>query len=159
MNPTITYLIGPPASGKSTYRYKYAKNEVIISRDDIRDELREKIGISYEDTFYYTDFDKNVNSILQNNIYEAIKNRNDMIIDMSNISLSSRRKIMSRIPLLYIRKAVVFRVDYDELVIRIKKRGEETGKFIPIKILNWMISQYEEPSEEENFSEIKYIKS
>lgn len=70
----------------------YATNEVIISRDDIRDELREKIGMSYEDTFYDKEFEKRVNVILQNNITEAIKHRKSMIVDMSNISVSARRK-------------------------------------------------------------------
>ena len=158
MNPTITFLIGPPASGKSTYRDKYATNEVIISRDDIRDELREKDGISYNETFYDNVFEKRVNLILQYNISEAIKHRKDMIVDMSNISVSSRRKTMSRIPGIYNRKAVVFQVKYDELVIRMKNRAEKTGKYIPIKILDWMIEQYEEPSEEENFSDVQYIK-
>jgi len=158
MNPTITFLIGPPASGKSTYRDKYATNEVIISRDDIIDNLRVDIGISYQDTFYDKEFEKKVNSILQNNIAEAIKHRKNIIVDMSNISVSARRKTMSRIPGIYDRKAVVFQVNYDELVIRIKNREVETGKSIPIEILDWMIEQYEEPSEEENFSDIQYIK-
>lgn len=64
---------------------------------------------------------------------------------------------MSRIPGIYNRKAVVFQVNYYELVVRMKNREEETGKSIPIKILDWMISQYEEPSEEEKFSDIQYM--
>lgn len=38
--PEITFLIGPPASGKSTWREKNQKNAIVISRDDIVDELR-----------------------------------------------------------------------------------------------------------------------
>ena len=77
---------------------------------------------------------------------------------MSNINVSQRRKTMSRIPKIYTRKAVVFLVNYDELVIRLKTREDKTGKYIPIELLELMVSQYEEPSEEENFSDVQYIK-
>jgi len=158
MNPTITFLIGPPASGKSTYRDKYSTNEVIISRDDIRNEIIESVGLSYSDSFYDKEIQKNVNNILQNNISEAIKHKKNIIVDMSNINVSQRRKTMSRIPKIYTRKAVVFLVNYDELVIRLKTREDKTGKYIPIELLELMVSQYEEPSEEENFSDVQYIK-
>lgn len=52
---TVTFLIGIPCSGKSTYRNKYHKEAFVISRDDIRESLVDELlqaGFEFE----YGDF-------------------------------------------------------------------------------------------------------
>lgn len=48
-NPTITFLIGPPASGKSTYTAKYGNGSIVISRDNIVEKLRQNTNMSYSE--------------------------------------------------------------------------------------------------------------
>jgi predicted kinase len=154
-NPTITFLIGPPAAGKSTWTAKYGKGSIIISRDDIVDKLRG--NMSYNDTFLDRGFQKKVNSVLASHISKSIKSGKDIVVDMTNMSVKSRSNILSRIGDEYHRKAVVFKVDKPELVRRLKQREMETGKHIPMKVLDSMISRYEPPTYDE-FDEIEIYK-
>lgn len=49
----VDFLIGVPCSGKTTYRNKhYTSNDFfVISRDDLREDLKEKYGFNYDDFF------------------------------------------------------------------------------------------------------------
>lgn len=155
INPTITFLIGPPAAGKSTWVAKHGKGSIIISRDDIVDSMRG--NMSYNDTFLNREFQKKVNSVLASHISKSIKSGKDIIVDMTNMSVKSRANILNRIGDEYHRKAIVFKVDKSELIRRMKQRERETGKHIPMKVLDSMISRYEPPTYDE-FDEIEILK-
>lgn len=47
----VHFLIGVPCSGKSTYRQLHFKNAVIISRDDIREQIQVENNVEYGDFF------------------------------------------------------------------------------------------------------------
>jgi predicted kinase len=70
-----TFLIGPPASGKSTWREKNQKSEIIISRDDLVDQLRKGTNMSYADTFKDSSFQAKVNIALEKLISDTIRNK------------------------------------------------------------------------------------
>ena len=50
---TIYVLIGPPAIGKSTYIKNTFKNAVVVSRDDIVNNVASGLGLTYDDLYVY----------------------------------------------------------------------------------------------------------
>jgi predicted kinase len=156
--PTITFLIGPPASGKSTWVSQYGKGATIISRDDIVDRLRRGTGMSYSETFKDQPFQKTVNSELQSHINSTLSSGKDIVVDMTNMNKGSRNKILSRVPKGYIKNAVVFKVSRDELIRRLEKREKETGKRVGLDVVDSMMSSYEAPTKLEGFDNITYFR-
>lgn len=164
--PVITFLIGPPASGKSTWVSKNRKNAIVISRDDIVDKLRKPYGWSYNETFNHPEFQEKVNIELKNTIDAALSTKSDIIVDMTNMNRKSRSFILRKVPDFYTKNAVVFNVSKSELLNRLKKRREETGKDVPLDVVDRMLDSFEAPTKSEfdnimvaentiNFSSIK----
>jgi len=151
---TITLLVGPPASGKSTWVLKNAKNAIIISRDDIVDHIRADYKVSYSDAFKNKELQQKVNKKLESHISHTLTSGKNIVVDMTNMSINSRKKILDRVPSNYIKVAVIFNVSRSELIKRLDKREKETGKKVGINIVDDMIANYQEPSYTEGFSKI-----
>lgn len=156
VNPKITFLIGPPASGKSTWVSQNGNNAIIISRDDIVDKLRKLLGISYGEAFKNQELQNKVNAELQTHINNSLISGKDIVVDMTNMNKNSRSHILSKVPQNYTKNAVVFNVSRDELLNRLKTREEQTGKHVPIAVVDQMISNFQLPDKDE-FDNISLI--
>ena len=148
-NPTITILVGPPASGKSTWVNKNKKNSIIISRDDIVEKHAKNHGITYNETFGNKEIQKAVNTELESHTVKTIKSGKDIIVDMTNMSKKSRSRMLNRVPDNYTKNAVVFNVPKSELIKRLDNREKETGKHIPLNVIDDMIKRFEQPTKDE----------
>ena len=157
LRPTITFLVGPPASGKSTWVSKNSGDATIISRDDILDKLRKDYNLSYAESFSNSELQNKVNSELNNHIAKSLKSNKDLIVDMTNMTKRSRSFILNKIPDIYTKNAIVFNVPKSELLRRLKKREMETGKSIPLHVVDNFINSYERPTNSE-FDNIIYNK-
>jgi predicted kinase len=155
LRPTITFLIGPPASGKSTWVSKNSGDATIISRDDILDKLRKDYNLSYVESFSNQELQNKVNSELNNHIAKSLKSIKDIIVDMTNMNKRSRSFILNKVPDIYTKNAVVFNVPKPELLRRLKKREMETGKSVPLHVVDSFINSYEKPTNSE-FDNIIY---
>jgi len=160
--PDLTVLIGPPASGKSTYidNNLDKENSVIISRDNLVVAVGEKRGLNYNETFNFliknVEVEKTeVTDIINENIVNARKNGKNVIIDQTNMSKKVRRRWFNEFRR-YNTKAVVFLVGLNELRRRNDERSKQTGKFIPEYVLMNMIKRYSVPMFSEGFDEIVY---
>lgn len=161
-NPQLIVLIGLPGVGKS-----YIINDIIhnnpqqkyhiASTDNIIDAIAKEQGKTYSDVFQ-SEF-KNANKTMQNNVAEAIANRESVIWDQTNMASGKRRGIIHRFPRDYKKIAVVVTSEPTIHAERLKKRAETEGKHIPQHILDDMASRYEEPSKSEGFDEIKFIEN
>jgi tRNA nucleotidyltransferase/poly(A) polymerase/predicted kinase len=152
--PTITFLVGPPASGKSTWVSKNRKNAIIISRDDLVDKMRTPYGWSYSQSFQYPEFQEKVNTELKRHIASSLKSGKDIIVDMTNMTKKSRSNILKKVPNNYTKNAVVFNVSRSALITRLEKRKKETGKDIPLDVVDRMIKMFQMPTADE-FDNIK----
>lgn len=150
-----TFLIGPPASGKSTWVEKNRKDEIIISRDDLVDQFRKGTHMSYSDTFKDSSFQSRVNAALEKLISDTIKGQKNFIVDMTNMTVINRAKILNRLPLNYFKRGVVFSPSRSELSRRLKKRELETGKRVGEDIVDQMLKSYQKPTNDE-FDEIVF---
>ena len=159
----IVILVGPPCSGKSTFvkeliENRPDKNYVVISSDDLIEEYAKENGSSYNEVFSSVGM-KPFESKMFKRFHEEVQKGSNLIIDRTNMKVSSRNKFM--IPCLNDKNkrykdftAVVFSQPLDVLFERNKNRNESTDKNIPKVAFYSMIKNYEEPTIEEGFTEI-----
>lgn len=165
-NPTplkeVVVLVGPPNSGKSTIRSNYP-NHHIISRDDALFnfyalKIDEFAKPTYSEVYsaIHTDpvISESFNIYWQNHVNLA-RNQAQVLIDMTMMSLSSRRKMLHHFKN-HTRKAVVLMTDMPTLANRELIRAK-TGKIIPPYVYYNMIRSFVIPVKEEGFEEIQII--
>lgn len=151
--PTLTLLVGLPASGKSTSipedfdGFVYSTDRYI--------ELRAKTnGCTYNQAFQ--EFIGPATEHMNEQLDIAIRQRKDVIWDQTNMSAKKRRAALTRFPSSY-RKICVCRVvprddaEWAELDRRILSRE---GKMIPHHIIKSMADSYVEPTTGEGFDEV-----
>ena len=147
--PNIIFLIGPPMSGKSTIRERYDPRYTVISSDDIIEEYAREEGITYSQAF-----DLYVGEAMNQTFREfddAVKLRQNIIIDRTNMSRKSRAAFLKKLPSDYHRTAIVMdwkSIPAEEMQRRLTKRQEE-GKVVPQMVIDQMIDKYEDPTTDE----------
>lgn len=151
--PTLTVLVGLPASGKSTSIPEDFKGFVFSTDAYIEDAARH-FGSTYNDMF--ADNIKAANQAMYGRLEAAIKKSSDIIWDQTNMAASKRKGILSRFPNTY-RKVCICRVpprnesEWAELKRRLLSRE---GKSIPPHIVQSMANSYTIPTLEEGFDEV-----
>lgn len=153
--PTCYVLIGPPACGKSTWVLQHmltACNPThIASTDDIIEEIARERGVTYSDI--WAECIGAAEKQFKQDMFEAIRNNHDVIIDRTNMTVAGRRKIRSWLTSntkeKYRLKAVIFEYDEEVLKERLAARAEATGKNIPWSVVQAKISEYQAPVEGE----------
>lgn len=159
--PEFIMLVGLPGSGKSTYieklLEKYPERDyVIISSDDIIEEVALKEGKTYSEVF-----EKTVGyatAEMKRRAKAAAADGRNIIWDQTNMTVKSRTSKMKDFAG-YNFSAVVFSLTDEELNRRLKKRESETGKVIPGFIIKNMANSYVAPSKSEGFENIQYIRN
>lgn len=161
----LIVLVGLPNSGKSTLRNSITLNSKIkvISRDDLLEDFyKEKFGctdtynvmynVLHNDDALIKEFTNRFEELLLN----SAKTESDILIDMTQLSLSSRRKMINHFPK-FNKKAIVVMTDDITLQERNDKRFKETQKFISAKVIENMRTSFTFPVLEEGFNEIELI--
>jgi predicted kinase len=146
-------LIGVPGSGKSTW----IKNQIwalglsVVSTDMWVDMEAERLDKTYSEIF--TDYMPKAVQLMANHVVLARDKGIDIIWDQTSTTIASRARKFNMLPD-YEHIAVVFRTpDLDVLKERLASRP---GKEIPWEVVQGMIDNWEEPTEEEGFKEIWY---
>ncbi len=156
-------LIGVPGAGKSTWTTQYMKDRVqegkarpiIISSDEIIEEIAAKMGVNYSEAYKVVDFDEIVRD-MYDRFMNALKDNHPVIIDRTNTTIKARRRFLLKIPKHYRKVAVVFHTP-DDIFERLRKRAKDTGKHIPEKVVQDFINKVQIPDEFEGFDEIIHI--
>jgi predicted kinase len=98
---TVFFLIGPPGSGKSTWRAKYLSKTkrptTIISSDDMIDKYAEQHGMTYSEAFKVVSFNA-INTSITQNYKSALERGDDVIIDRTNMNAKSRKNFLDMVP-------------------------------------------------------------
>lgn len=161
----LIILAGLPCSGKSTYRNEYLKNNpdtFVVSRDDFLEvffikEMNEKL--SYNNMYFTVHHDeeqlKKFNREFEELITEASK-KDKVLIDMTMLSLSSRRKMLSKFNKHKATCKMIF-TDNETLNNRNLKRFAETGKKINNSVIDNMKKSFTLPVKEEGFESVEII--
>jgi len=154
-------LIGPPASGKSTWREKFLASQtgewVIASTDDLVEAWAAERGLTYNEAHPkapWGDFNKTFKYAVR----DAVAAGKNIIIDRTSMSVKNRKDYFKNLPEGYEVEAVVFVVPQPELERRMKERFAVTGKSVPHVALLAMNKRYQAPTKEEGFHQITYVR-
>lgn len=151
--PEVIFMVGLPCSGKSTYiNNNNLDDYVVVSSDDVIDRIAAEKGITHNQAFH--DFNKRATYEMHKNFEAAIKDKKNIIIDRTNMSVPARAKLMARIPADYIKTAIVFDVETDIILERLHERSIKTGKTVPLKSIIMMARNYDEPKLSEGFDKL-----
>lgn len=151
--PKCYQLIGVPGAGKSTWinNQEWAKDCVIISTDNHVEAQAKLEGKTYNEVFH--DFMPTAVKLMADDVIRAREEGKDIIWDQTSTTLKSRTRKFSMLPD-YEHIAVVFKTpNTEELDRRLNSRP---GKNIPWNVMQGMIKHFEEPTEDEGFTEIWY---
>lgn len=134
--PNLVLLIGVQNSGKSTYCDNKYSGYTKISRDGILvDFVHQHSGynMTYTGCWNYCnerDLHKEVDKLLYMKFNQATRNKENIVIDMTNMSKKSRRKWLQVKN--YNKKAVLFITEYDELF---KRNANRFGKCLATGVI------------------------
>jgi len=150
--PVIYILVGPPASGKSTWRESYLSKisdpTAVLSTDDLIEDYATQNNMDYNQAFKEVSF-SDLEKTMFFKFREALARSENIIVDRTNMRVKSRNRFLASVPKTYKKIAVVFEIDTAHLFSRLHDRAEKTGKFIPEKNVLDMISTYQEPTMDE----------
>ena len=150
----IILLIGHPLCGKSTYIKKNYPTTRVISRDEIILDIYG--GDDYNLAFSEVN-QKQVDSELRRKLQESSQLNEDVIIDMTNITVKRRRKTLQYFNN-YTKIAIVFpHLNEDEIIRRNQFRLITEKKSIPFGVIKNMILTYEKPTYDEGFDDIIFL--
>lgn len=147
-------LIGVPASGKSTWIKDqiWALGLTIVSTDVWVEDFAKRMGKTYSEVF--TEYMPTAVNLMADQVVLARKQSHSIIWDQTSTTIKSRARKFNMLPN-YEHIAVVFRTpDIDTLKERLASRP---GKEVPWEVVQAMIDNWEEPTEEEGFKEIWYV--
>lgn len=101
---------------------------------------------------------KDVDRLFKERFAECVANGESMIIDKTNLSSKTRRKLLAKVPNEYTKIAVLFDWDKKMLLERNVNRNAEEGKFIPDKVFEDMIKSFVPIKEDEGFNKVISLK-
>ena len=149
----FSLLVGLPAVGKSTWvNANYLDSYVVLSSDAIIEELSAQKGITYDQGF--TQFVDIAQKKFFDNVKTALAEGRNVMIDRTNLTVKSRKRLLDMVPADYKKVAVVFDCSPEEQARRLASRP---GKSIPAHVIKNMRDTYQEPTEAEGFSSITKI--
>ena len=152
--PKCYQLIGVPGAGKSTWvsNQNWMLGLTIVSTDMWVDIESKRLGKTYSEIF--TDYMPTAVNLMAEQVVFARDHEHTIIWDQTSTTVKSRERKFRMLPD-YEHIAIVFRTpDLDVLKERLASRP---GKDVPWEIVQSMINNWEEPTEEEGFKEIWYV--
>ena len=147
-------LIGVPGAGKSTWisNQDWAVDIPVVSTDNFVEAYAKEQGKTYSEVF--TAYMPTAVKLMANQALICQANGLDVIWDQTSTTIASRKRKFNTLPN-YEHIAVVFRTpEHKELMRRLLNRP---GKDIPDHVIASMIASWQEPTEDEGFTEIWYV--
>jgi len=151
--PRCYQLIGVPGSGKSTWasNQEWIGKCAWISTDQYVEEWAKSVGKTYSEVF--EEYMPTAVARMAGAVNGAKSIGKDIVWDQTSTTVKSRTRKFNMLPD-YEHIAIVFQTPKpDELVRRLASRP---GKVIPNEVMQSMINDWEEPTEDEGFKEIWY---
>ena len=152
--PKCYQLIGVPAAGKSTWIKDqiWALGLTVVSTDAFVEDYARLQGKTYSEVF--KDYMPTAVDLMAEQVVRARELDHTVIWDQTSTTIASRSRKFRMLPD-YEHIAVVFCTP--ELAILKERLANRPGKEIPWEVVQGMIDNWEEPTEEEGFKEIWYV--
>ena len=153
MNKPIAYiLVGVPAAGKSTYVACHIDPDVytIASSDKHIEKWAAGAGKTYSEVF--SRVVKDAQRFFDLELFQAVENKKPVVVDRTNMSVKSRKKVIDVLKNTHELHAIVFPTPDDEEHQR--RLDNRPGKFIPPNVIEMMKNNFEMPTTEEGFASV-----
>ncbi len=149
----VTFLVGLPCSRKSTYAKSLGLD--ILSRDDLLTSQHTALSYNQAYSLVHSNSDSlaKFNQSFEQYITSKARAGKDLIIDMTMLSLKSRRSMMTHFKHASF-NAIVFLPKYSQVL---ECNATRPGKSISPEILHSMSKSFVMPVLEEGFTNISYI--
>lgn len=154
MMPRCYQLVGVPGSGKSTWvnNQHWTMTCAYVSTDKWVEIYAKEVGRTYSEVF--KDFMPTAIGLMAEQVVTAREMNRDIVWDQTSTTVKSRARKFRMLPD-YEHIAVVFKTpEHKELMRRLMSRP---GKVIPEDVVFDMINNFEMPTKEEGFEEIRFI--
>ena len=153
--PFVILLVGVPMSGKTTWIRNNHPSTKVVSRDEL---VMEVYGSDDYNTAFKEVNQKDVDLLLDLRLKEVNANKENVIVDMTNMVVSRRVKTLRYFSDDYYKEVIVFPVlDSDEYKRRNNERNVNENKWIPPFVISSMLNSYEEPTLDEGFDKITIL--
>ena len=153
--PFVILLVGVPLSGKSTWIRNNHPTTRIVSRDEL---VMEVYGSDDYNTAFKEVNQKDVDRLLDLRLKEVNTNKENVIVDMTNMVVSRRVKTLRYFSDDYYKEVIVFPVlETEEYDRRNKERNVNENKWIPPFVISSMLNSYQEPTLDEGFDKITIL--
>jgi len=152
--PKCYQLIGVPCAGKSTWikDQVWALGLTVVSTDAFVEDYARECGSTYSEVF--DDYMPRAVELMANQVVFAREHSHTVIWDQTSTTVKSRARKFNMLPD-YQHIAIVFRTP--ELDVLKERLASRPGKDVPWEVVQGMIDNWEEPTEEEGFTEIWYV--
>ena len=137
--PYLFMLVGLPGVGKSTFRKEAEGHCVVLSTDDLIEDIAQAEGKTYDEV--WEDNVKQAESAMRAAMKQAFKDRANVIIDRTNLSKKKRRGLLMQVPVDYFKIALSFDLPEPEEHAR---RLNRPGKVIPPFVMENMFKMFQE---------------
>jgi len=153
-SPKCYQLIGVPAAGKTTWlkNQEWTIGMEYVSTDHHVDVYAEQQGKTYSEVF--KDYMPTAVDLMAAEVVAAREVGRDILWDQTSTTVKSRARKFNMLPD-YWHIAVVFRTP--KLDVLKERLASRPGKEIPWEVVQGMIDNWEEPTNEEGFKEIWYV--
>jgi predicted kinase len=166
--PRALFLVGVPASGKSTFRQimsdKITANNgmhqyAFVSSDDMIEILGGILNMTYNEVFQEPELVSQAMEAADTSFFLAVDEQAFIVIDRTNMSVKSRSKYLAQLKAAgYECDAVVFKLpSTDAEHNEWNKRLDRPGKTIPNYVLADMFQNYQVPTTEEGFANVVFV--
>jgi predicted kinase len=149
-------LIGVPCAGKSTWINDqiWALGLTVVSTDAFVEDYARLQGKTYTEVF--KDYMPRAVDLMTEQVVRARDHNHTVIWDQTSTTVASRARKFNMLPA-YEHIAVVFRTPSIEVLKERLASREASGKIVPWEVVQGMIDSWEEPTEDEGFSQIWYV--
>jgi predicted kinase len=150
--PTLTLLVGLPATGKSTWVRKNLGDAVLVDTDSYLEAYAREHGVSYQEAWNLA-YEAAKNAMYET-ASQAFRAGKSVVWDQTNLTANSRGRKLRGAPKHYRKVAVIFPMPAEvEYLKRLESRPE---KPIPIEVIIRQAGTFVSPSPLEGFHEIKH---
>lgn len=159
--PILIMMVGLPATGKSTRVAALAAmnpDVFVYSIDTYIERCAKQNGWTYDQAF--ADFIKPATKYMNEMLDIAMRSKQDIVWDQTNLGVKKRAKIINRV-----RQAgynvececIVPPLDEDAADEWLRRLQARPGKTIPDNIMSDMMDRYVKPTVEEGFDSVHYF--
>lgn len=136
--PWFVMFVGLPGSGKSTWYEANLKqtDHVLLSTDAFIDSVAAQANSTYSAVFQ--DAIGPATTAMNHALRMAKNSRKNIVWDQTNLTVKTRKSKLQDLPKEYVKVAIEFECDPNELDKRLLFRAVKTGKHIPQHVIENM---------------------